>query len=53
MLVYNETIRDLLAPENNDLRIHEDKHVRRFLIKEGHLCKSFERRNRDDTRPSL
>ena len=25
--IYNEQIRDLLQPENRDLRIHEDKHV--------------------------
>jgi hypothetical protein len=26
MEIYNETIRDLLCPENFDLKIHEDKH---------------------------
>lgn len=30
--IYNEMIRDLLAPENNDLKILEDKHVSFHLI---------------------
>lgn len=29
--IYNETIRDLLAPEVQDLRIHEDKKVKNFF----------------------
>ena len=27
MEIYNETIRDLLVPGNNDLKVHEDKEV--------------------------
>jgi hypothetical protein len=27
MEIYNETVRDLLSPETEDLRIHEDKRV--------------------------
>lgn len=29
--IYNETIRDLLAPENDNLKIHENKQVMWFV----------------------
>lgn len=57
--IYNETIRDLLAPENFDLKIHEDKHVRDVIhvimlvtYTERSLCKSTARRDCNNTRAS-
>jgi hypothetical protein len=40
MEIYNESINDLLSPENMDLKIHEDKHVRcayLFISREEHM----------------
>jgi hypothetical protein len=44
MEIYNETIRDLLNPEQKDLRIHENRHVV-YVHVAGCVCISFKRRN--------
>jgi hypothetical protein len=46
MEIYNETIRDLLNPEQKDLRIHENRHVCNVNVARG-ICVSSTRRNRD------